>query len=88
MTFDPSAQSITARGHSGAWYSYELTYTKMTETSVQNITIPHSFDEHLIDHLKEFASDIPSEFHITKAYIELGEQHYNLIVKDNSWQMR
>ena len=88
MTFDPSAQSITARGHSGAWYSYELTYTKMTETSVQNITVPNSFDEHLIDHLKEFASDIPSEFHITKAYIELGEQHYNLIVKGNSWQMR
>lgn len=87
MTFDPSTNDIIARGHSGAWYSYELTYTKKNKTAVQKITIPNSFDKHLKDRLEEFASDIPTEFYITNAHIKLGDQHYDLIVKGNKWQI-
>ena len=87
MTFDPSTNDIIARGHGGAWYGYELTYTKKNKTSVQKITIPNSFDKHLKDCLEEFASDIPTEFYITSAYIKLGDQHYDLIVNGNKWQI-
>jgi hypothetical protein len=59
----------------------------MDEASVQKIAIPKAFDKHLKNRLEEFASDVPSEFHITGAHVELGDEHYDLSVKKNQWQI-
>jgi hypothetical protein len=87
MVFDSSSKTITTSGNDGVWYSYELTYSKMDEASVQKIAIPKAFDKHLKNRLEEFASDVPSEFHITGAHVELGDEHYDLSVKKNQWQI-
>lgn len=83
--FDPSYETITIYGQDGVWYSYELTYIRVSKADVHEIDIPTSFDENLKSCLEKFASDIPSEFKIIGAQIDLGDHHYDLSVKNNSW---
>ena len=87
MKFDSQNKIITFYTHDGSDYSCSLYYQKVAASTKQTIVIPNNFDERLKLKLADFAADIPSDFHITKAEISLGDDDYQLIVKNNKWKI-
>ena len=87
MKFDSQNKIITFYTHDGSYYSCSLYYQKVATSTKQTIVIPNNFDERLKLKLADFAADIPSDFHITKAEISLGDDDYQLMVKNSKWKI-
>jgi hypothetical protein len=87
MTFDSQSRIITFYTHRGAFFSCSMYFQKIATSTKQQIIIPNDFDEKLRQRLSELAPDAPSDFHITKAEISLGDDDYQLIVKNNKWKI-
>jgi hypothetical protein len=87
MKLDSQNKIITFYTHDGSYYSCSLYYRKVAASTKQTIVIPSNFDERLKLELADFVNDIPSDFHITKAEISLGDDDYQLIVKNGKWKI-
>ena len=85
--FDIQNKIITHYTHSGIHYSYALYYQKISTLTKQALIIPEDFDEWLKRELADFATDAPSDFHITKAEISWGDNNYLLMVKNDKWEI-